>query len=270
MDAPTTVPTLYQQLVDTRQQIVDVLFEIDDIQLQQNPAILAEYASSVGYLENDLLKWQLAARRARRKLALMRAAVNSAHLPSNEHLEAALDAEFSQWEQQLAQRMQEQLVNLERKASMRTMAPTKSKELARLHRLLVKRLHPDIHPHRSEEAEHFFSIAQAAYEMGDLQTLRALVTATEDFEASSPQDTPDTPEDDLSVSLAMAEAQLAVVQEQLAALKNSRPHTLRTLLENPRELAQVQKSLEARIDEQKQAAASYEAAIEELVERNHD
>ena len=64
------------QIVDARARIAELLLEIDHIVLQVNPQIEAEYATKIGYLENDLLKWQIAARRARRRHALAQARVN--------------------------------------------------------------------------------------------------------------------------------------------------------------------------------------------------
>lgn len=59
--------SILDELVATRRRIIEVLFEIDEIRLQVNPQILAEYAGAVGYLENDLYSWQLKARRLRRE-----------------------------------------------------------------------------------------------------------------------------------------------------------------------------------------------------------
>ena len=262
--------TIYTQLVATRQRIVDTLFEIDDIELQQNPRIQAEYASSVGYLENNLLKWQLTARRLRRKLTLLRAAANSGQAVSNQQLDTTLDKEFSDWEQLLARRVSEQMAQLERKSSMRCASPSKSKEIVQIHRTLVKRLHPDIHPHQSDEAKRFFAMAQSAYKDGDLRLLRALLTATEDYEEPLATKSQNASEDDLEVSLAMAEAQLAVSQEHLSTLKSSRPYTLRALLDDHQELANLQKSLETRIEEQKHIASAFEQSICDLLGECHE
>ena len=59
--------TVAGQIEEARARVADLLLEIDYIVLQANPQIEAEYATKVGYLENDLLKWQIAARRARRR-----------------------------------------------------------------------------------------------------------------------------------------------------------------------------------------------------------
>ena len=57
---------LLQQIEDVRQEITSVLLEIDQITLQTNPQIEADYAVKIGCLENELLQAQIAARRAKR------------------------------------------------------------------------------------------------------------------------------------------------------------------------------------------------------------
>ena len=207
--------SILDELVATRRRIIEVLFEIDEIRLQVNPQILAEYAGAVGYLENDLYSWQLKARRLRREATLLRAAVNRGETLSNEELNAALDVEFQAWEEELSRRMADQLARLEYLTGSRELSPSETAEAKRLHRLLVKRLHPDIHPGQSDEERRFFAIAQAAYKAGDLQSLEAVATATEYLDEPLGSVGAGGGEKDAAVDLAMAEVQLNVLLGQL-------------------------------------------------------
>lgn len=78
----------------------------------------------------------------------------------------------------------------------RPLSPSEERELKELHRKLIRRLHPDIHPDLPEDAQRFFLIAQAAYENGDVDTLRVVDTATEDYEEHA--DTAGLSEDDVA------------------------------------------------------------------------
>ncbi len=258
--------SILDELVATRRRIIEVLFEIDEIHLQVNPQILAEYAGAVGYLENDLYSWQLKARRLRRKATLLRAAVNRGETLSNEELNAALDVEFQAWEEELSRRMADQLARLEYLTGSRELSPSETAEVKRLHRLLVKRLHPDIHPGQSDEERRFFAIAQAAYKAGDLQSLEAVATATEYLDEPLGSVGAGGGEQDAAVDLAMAEVQLNVLLGQLEELKSGHPYILRELLGSPRELARVRRDLKVRIAEQRKVAEAYEEAIRELRE----
>lgn len=258
--------SVLDELVATRHRIIDTLFEIDEIHLQVNPQILAEYAGAVGYLETDLYRWQLKARRLRRKATLLRAAVNRGETLSDEVLDEGLDVEFEAWEEELSRRMAEQMARLEYLTGSRELSPAETAEVKRLHRLLVKRLHPDIHPGQTDEERRFFAIAQAAYEAGDLQCLQAVATATEYLDEPLDSVGADGGEQDAAVDLAMAEAQLNVLLGQLEELKSGHPYILRELLDSPKELARMRRDLKARIAEQRKVAEAYEEAIRELRE----
>ena len=161
--------SIAEEVSKARARIAELLLEIDDIVLQVNPHIEAEYATKIGYLENDLLKWQITARRARRRFALAQARANSGMKFEADEFEAQLDEELAEWERLLAKSVEAFLEAAERTAGSRPMSPSDSRELKRLHRVLIKRLHPDLHPGQSIEATRFFMVAQAAYENGDLE-----------------------------------------------------------------------------------------------------
>ncbi len=256
--------SINKKLADVRQQIVDTLLEIDDINLQVNPQLLARYAKTIGYLENDLYKWQLKARRAKRKFTLVQASVNKCEPISIDKIERALDEEFAEWELQLAKQASDQLQFLEMLAGSRPLSPSEERELKKLHKKLIRRLHPDIHPDLPEEALRFFLIAQSAYENGDVATLRVVDTATEDYEESAEEEF--LSDDDAMIELAMAEAQLNIAQEQLDTLKHSYPYTLSELLDNPAKLIQRKRELEAEIEKQKEIAQTYEVKTANLSE----
>lgn len=251
-----------KELAEVRQQVIDTLLEIDDIKLQVNPQLLAQYAKTIGYLEDDLCKWQLRARRSKRRFALAQAAANKCEPIELDAIDSALDDEFAEWEAQITERMASQLQLLEMLSGARPLSPSEGRELKELHRKLVRRLHPDIHPDLPEDVQRFFFIAQSAYENGDVDTLRVVDTATEDYEKRA--DEADLSEDDAAIELAMAEAQLNIAREQLDVLKHSHPYILTELLSDPVELAHRTHELKAEIERQKEVVRTYESKIASL------
>lgn len=264
-DAVNTCETsTNKKLTEVRQRVIDSLLEIDDIKLQVNPHILAQFAKTIGYLEDDLYKWQLRSRRCKRKFALAQASANRRELVMLDEIDNALDEEFAEWEAQLAKRSADQMELLEILARSRPLSPSETRELKELHRKLIRRLRPDIHPDLPENAHRFFLIAQTAYENGDVDTLRVIDTATEDCEEIEDMASPS--EDDTAIELAMAEAQLNVAREQLDALKHSHPYVLAELLDDSVRLVERKDELESEIAHQKEAVRVYEAKIAELME----
>ena len=251
-----------REISETRARIASLLLEIDDIVLQVNPQIEAEYATKIGYLENDLLKWQIAARRARRRFALAQARANCGVAFEPDEFEEQLDAEFAEWESLLAQSVKAFLKSVERTAGSRPLSPADSRELKRLHRELIKRLHPDLHPGQSSEEARFFMVAQAAYEQGNLEMLRAVAVATEGMGG---QDVPaDMTDDEASVELELVLAHERVVAQQLEGLKRENPYALKEKLEDGAWVIRRTTELKKQIEEQKAAARAYDERFTKL------
>lgn len=262
----STCETVNQDcLAGLRQQVVDTLLEIDNINLQVNPRILADYAKSIGYLETDLYKWQLKGRRAKRRLALAQAKANKGENISLERIDADLDSEFAEWSTKLSALLDEHLQLLESITGSRPLSPSAVRELKTIHKKLIKRLHPDLHPDLSEDGMRFFLIAQSAYENGDLSMLRAIDTATEDYE--DPVVPSELSDCDLEIEVAIAEAQLNVAVEKLDALESSYPYTLSELLNDPIKLAKRKMELEDEIENQKEIAKGYEEKLADLMDK---
>lgn len=254
------------EISEARARIAELLLEIDNTVLQVNPQIEAEYATKIGYLENDLMKWQIAARRARRRFALARARANSGMAFATDEFEAQLDEELAEWESLLAKSVESFLEAAERAARSRPMSPSESRELKRLHRELIKRLHPDLHPGQSAEATRFFMVAQAAYENGDLDVLRSVAVATEGM--GEVDVAPDMSEDEASIELELVLAHERVVAQQLEKLKRSNPYALKEKLEDGAWVIRRTSELKKQIEEQKAAARAYDERFRELAEES--
>ena len=260
--------SIAEEVSKARARIAELLLEIDDIVLQVNPHIEAEYATKIGYLENDLLKWQITARRARRRFALAQARANSGMKFEADEFEAQLDEELAEWERLLAKSVEAFLEAAERTAGSRPMSPSDSRELKRLHRVLIKRLHPDLHPGQSIEATRFFMVAQAAYENGDLDVLRSVAVATEGM--GEEDIASNLTEDEASIELELVLAHERVVAQQLEELKRSNPYALKEKLEDGAWVIRLTTNLKQQIEEQKAAAQAYDGRFHRLVERCDD
>lgn len=253
-----------EKIALARGRVADLLLEIDDIVLQANPQIEANYATKIGYLENDLFKWQIAARRAQRRYTMAQARANVGETFAEDEFEEQLDEELAQWESVLAQSIETFLKAAERMTGSRKLSPADSREVRQLHRNLIKRLHPDLHPGQSDEEKRFFAVAQAAYENGDLGVLRALAVATEGM-GDAPDDS-DLTEDEASVELELVLAHERVLQQQLDELKRSNPYALKALLEDGAWVIRRTTELKKQIEEQKEATRAYDRRFKELME----
>ena len=255
--------TIASQIVEARAKIADLLLEIDYIVLQANPRIEAEYATKIGYLENDLLKWQIAARKARRRFTLAQARANSGESFAPDEFDAQLDEELAEWEGLLAASVTAFLEAAERMAGSKPLSPSDAREVKQLHRELIKRLHPDLHPGQSHEAERFFMVAQAAYENGDLQALRAVAVATEGMGEEAVNE--EMPDDEAAAELELVLAHERVLEQQVEELKSRNPYALGEKLADGEWVIRRTSGLKGQIEEQKAAAKAYDERFRALV-----
>ena len=220
---------LITKLKETRNHIVELVMEREDILLQQNPAIEAEYMVKVGAYELKCAEAELAARRAKRKFALCQAQVNSGNLVDEEQIEDELDAELEQWMIDVQQKQVQVFSLLDRRSSSTIMSQADSKKLKEIYRKLCKRLHPDLNPLLNEYELNLFSGIQKAYERGDLATLEAYVWLLDEPDKI---DDSKKDEEELTAEIALLEAQATVQEEMLEDLKNKYPYNMAVKLSN--------------------------------------
>lgn len=258
---------LNSQINEAQSTLADLLFEIDDIELQINPAIKRDYGMKIGCFENELLKAEIEARRAKRKLALAQAQANRGEQIVDKTLEESLQTEFARWEAELSARVDAYMQDLEARATSRTLSAQDSHELKKLHRMLIKRLHPDANIGLEKECERFFLLAQAAYEHGDLELLRSVEASSRHLGVSG-LDFASTAE--ASTEIEIVNARIEVTRQKLETLKNSNPYLLKTKLESAAWVAQTVSDLKERTKQHCKARDYYLAQYNTLKERSHE
>lgn len=254
------IEQLKGQIRTVRAHIVELLARMDDIILQQIPQIRADYALKIGCWEQALLEAELAARRARRRLALAQAQVNRGERPQMEAIERRLDDELAGWMAKAEQARISYERALDYLTGSRTMSKADAAELKRLYRLLVRRLHPDVRKADPEQCEGLFLIAQAAYRSGNIAALRSLEVATRHLDPA--QDDLAAIEDAaaLAQELELALIEEDVVRERLEALENGEEMRLGKLLADPEWVT-------ARTTELRHAVEKWERVREDCDER---
>ena len=227
-----TAELLRDEIRAVRESILECVVRMDDIRLQRLPQIRADYALKIGCWEQALLEAELAARRAKRRLALAQAQANRGEAPRTEAIESQLDSELAEW----MERVERARLAFEQAMSyltgMRPMGRADSAELRRIWRMLAKRLHPDVCAGGGDEREALFLLAQAAYRNGDVATLRSLEVATRHLvDADDLEGVEDV--ELLAQELELAHIEEGVMAERLRELEEGDEMRLGRLLANP-------------------------------------
>ncbi|MCL1847719.1 MAG: hypothetical protein FWF91_07145 [Coriobacteriia bacterium] len=246
-----------------KEQITGVLAEYEDILLQQNPQIEADYAIKVGCHENEELKSYIAMRRAKRKYELAQARINTGEPVDEKAIEQQLDRAFTEWEEKLQATLDHYFSLIDYRNNRVAFSEADAKEFKRLFHSLVKRFHPDIHPELGEEGSTMFRRIQAAYEAGDLATLRSLETTTSG--ADEPDGDPLQTLDELRAGMIALEAMLSVFQVRLDKLKQRFPYRYAKQLQNPGWVTARVKEIEERIAANADAEREYRERFNSLL-----
>lgn len=256
---------LRDQIRAVRESILALVVRMDDIRLQQLPQIRADYALKIGCWEQALLEAELAARRAKRRLALAQAQANRGHAPQMEAIETRLDAELAKWMEKVEQA---RLVYEQAMAYLTSTSPMTrrdSVELKRLWRTLARRLHPDICTSGDEGSTELFLLAQAAYKNGDVAALRSLEVATRHLEKGDDlQDVDDV--DILGQELELARIEEGVVRERLRELEECEEVRLGRLLADPEWVTTRTTELRRGVEEWEHVRDGYDNRLKELRE----
>ncbi len=258
-----TAEELRKEIRVVRDSVLGLVTRMEDIKLQQIPQIRADYALKIGCWEQGLLEAEIAARRAKRRLALAQGQANRGVAPRMDHIETVLDIEFAEWSALAEEAHSAVEQALAWRAGLVPMTKAEANILHSVYRTLMKRLHPDVHMGEDEERAALFQIAQAAYKNGDVEALRSLEAATRRFDG--PDDLAET--DDatlLAEELELAQIEENVMRQQLHKLEEGEDIKLGHMLADPDWVAERTMELKAAIEQWERMRYECDTRLEKL------
>ena len=153
-------------------ELARLVAERRDLQEVVKPNLIALYQTKLGPWELRLLEAQCQVARLKRRTEMVQASLNRGGAPDLTEIDAALEAEFVTWQEQVkesARKIEEAQFRLSH-----TISADDDAELKTLYRALVKKLHPDVNPQATDGHRNLWQQVQAAYDRSDLEELRAL------------------------------------------------------------------------------------------------
>lgn len=160
--------------------------ELEHLQTQTRPYLLALYQQKIGHAELACLREQCKVEWLRRFIEHVQAARNRGESPVIEHVEAELSGELSAYWTRLRESAAK--VEAAQKLLGNLMTKEESREFRHLYTKLVKRLHPDVNPSLTDRERLFWRRVQRAYETRDMAELRAIWQAIETVPAAAEPD----------------------------------------------------------------------------------
>lgn len=243
-----------------RDELARLLAEAHDLEHIVKPNLLALYQTKIGAWELRQLEAEFETARLRRKLELVQAALNCGAPPDLPAIEVALAFEEMAWRKRL-----EEAAEAIRIAECRLeclLSPEDDRALKKCYRALVKALHPDLNPALPEDQRLLWPRVQAAYAVGDIGELRALVLLVEQPGETAPASA--TIEQLLQEGETLRR-QIARVLADLERIRSQPPFPLREQLADGAWVEARRLEIERRIAGLQQRCAALEAQLDVLL-----
>lgn len=224
-----------------RSQIATALAERHVLEASRT-VVLGRYAEAFGERMTRLHELEIEAARLKREIELIQANLNAGREIDFDGIQDTLEAEFAEWQSKLEDEARE--MEKQRAVLDHLLDPETSRELRRLYRVLVRRLHPDLNPDQSEASVELWHQVRLAHDFRDLGELQALDTLTNDDDAGVPADSADS----LRSFEAKLREQLENALQKMADLRKTWPFDQLPLLNDKVATVDRQTELDGRIE----------------------
>lgn len=251
-----------------RKEIVDLVFERDQLKFTVCENIKASYIREYGDLEYRIYQAYTVFMRLRRKKDFIQARINRQEEINLVEIETLLDQEFQHYQESLQEKLEEMAKAVER-VNGTPLTGEESKELKQLYKLLVKKLHPDLQPDQSEQDAEFFKSVVSAFKACDLKTLRLIDLLLQ--EGSSDSETGlSTVKDSLEQEQKKLEVIRKNIQNEIEELKSVPPYTLKEYLATDEIIRKRKDSLQKQLVAYQEAIKTQNEALKQLLGNKHE
>ncbi len=252
---------LKESIDKLRTELSMLVLERDELLYNVCRNLEMRYMLVLGTLEYKAYETQCKALRLKRKLELIQARKNRQEKVILSEIEEILDDEFEEYREKLDLQINK-LNNAIERSKGELLTDKEARELKKMYRSIVKKLHPDMNPDISEEELRLFINAVDAYKSGSLETLRIIydMLGGEDIKPY---------EESAAEKLLKEKKRLAKAIDNIKAaidnIKSEYPYTLKEILNDPEKIEEKKRELEEVTVQYNEMVDAYESAIKEAV-----
>ena len=244
----------YEKLKD---YLSNLIYEYEDLINHICPNIEMEYLLKFGIYEYELYKKELELNKLKFKLKLLQTEINHQNdIDLNEINKKVLD-KYKEYEKNLKNSMNELENIIKHKDNYFELDEEDEKELKRIYKILIKKLHPDLNIHQEDFKKELFIKVTNAYKNGDLEELKALyaMLPDEDIEEKS--------------SLNELKELIHSFEKKIEKIKSDYPYNKLDLLSNEKEIGEYKINIQYLIDSCNEEIEEYSNKINEIIQNQH-
>lgn len=283
-----------EEIQRLRMVLASLTAERDELRCHICPELEARYAQAVGDLQIRIHLQEILIQEFRISIELARAALNREKVISREEIEDQVrrryqtfhdrvgeerrKAERAKREQKERERRQRQYERAWRdryggdagKEASREDGHAKGKagrmpDAKELYRKLVKRLHPDMNPDGTEREKELFRRAVKAYQEGDIATLQEVYDEVFGDETAADTGWKARSYEELTALRDRLKEQIRLLQEEIRAIRESFPYSMKEMLDDPAAVAAKREELQRQISRNDEALKRLDGISKEIV-----
>lgn len=251
---------LKKEVEKLRVELSMIVLERDTLVFVECKNIEMIYMLNLGHLEVKAYELECKCLRLRKKIELIQAKLNRQEKINLKEIEDNLEKEFIEYEQKLNEHVKKLSEAIDWK-NLDVLSMESIKEIKKLYRSIIKKLHPDLNPNITKENLGLFDKAVKAYENSDLDTLKLIEMIIADKDSISSLSSLG----ELEREKNRLEKTLKTVRNSIEEIKIGYPYNLKSIIEDEVEINNWKNKLEKIIDEYRELVADYEIKIQNML-----
>jgi hypothetical protein len=136
------------------------------------------------------------------------------------------------------------------------------------YRVIVKKLHPDVHPNQSAKEKDLFAMATEAYKAFDIEALEEITAVLENTDEPSRKSQGEDPDEEREIS--RLQGLIERLKTKIAEIKDSHPYDKLRIIGDPMLLNKEREGFLRRIEEEKARLMFYEERLKNMLGGGHD
>ena len=241
---------LRENVEKLRQKLLDLVTEMDELKFNICKNIKMDYMLEIGYIEYKVYEKYCEYARLRRKKELIQSRKNRGEEVNIEEIYRLLDIEFEDYIHRLNEKIRDIKEAIDR-SKMESLSAEETKDLKRMYKELVKKLHPDLNPDLTKEQLEMFYQVMDAYEAGDIITIKILYNLVGTSEST---DNSESTLDKLVKEKSNLEKIVEEIKMEVEHIKTTPPYIFKYYLDD-------EEKKKERIKELEEISAGYDEAI---------
>lgn len=225
-----------EKMEQLQREFLQLYTERDRMINEERDDLYIRYVNLIGKDKYENFKLSVEVRALKMKLELVQAAINRNCRPDLNDIQRNVDAQLEDYYEKV--RLQADAIKEVQDAI--TISQLEAEELRQLYHMLVKRLHPDLHPDQTEKMKELFLQGQTAYRTHNIPLLREIMMR---IDMDGDVDDLLSHTETIGQIMERLEKQIADIRREIDLLNESFPFTLRDLLPNSAWIQEQQEEL---------------------------